>query len=223
MYKYTLWVMTSVIIASSFSFELNAGTRRDEAAAGSQSSKKAQYMVRQLHNEKQELQAKLAELQQKFDALNKEHDKAIANLEKSSQKNEKLVSRVKGDINKYNDLVGKFKEAVTIIKKSNLDNQYMVRAVQEREEWINQCNTRNEDLFSANSDLLLKYGEAAGSSAEPFTGISTVEIENEMQDYQFKLEDLQVTKFKPRVDVASHARKIDEKESVESDEKVEVN
>ncbi len=209
MNRYTLLFFTASIVLSTFSAQLNAEVRRDAGGGSAQANKKAQYMIRQLYNEKQALEVKLAELQGKFDGLTKEHAKTTASLEKSSANNEKLVSRVKGTSEKYKELAVKYRQAISILRKANLDNRYMVRAVQEREQWIAECSDRNDGLFDANTDLLSKYGEAAGKDAEPFFGISTVEIENEMQDYQFKLEDLQVTKFKPTVDAASHVRKAD--------------
>jgi len=131
-------------------------------------------MIRQLYNEKQALEVKLAELQGKFDGLTKEHAKTTASLEKSSANNEKLVSRVKGTSEKYKELAVKYRQAISILRKANLDNRYMVRAVQEREQWIAECSDRNDGLFDANTDLLSKYGEAAGKDAEPFFGISTL-------------------------------------------------
>jgi len=227
MNRLKLWLITASIVTSVFATQSVAELRRD-AGSGAQASKKAQYMVRQLHNEKQELQAKLAELQAKFDSLSKEHEKAQKSLEKSSANNDKLVSRVKGDIEKYQQLADKYRDAVSILRKSNLDNQYMVRAVQEREQWIAQCTGRNDQLFEANNDLLSKYGEYAIADSEPVFGTGIVELENEMQDYQFKLEDLQVTRFKPSVDVDAHAKErgeahLSEKDEVEPVKKTTVN
>jgi chromosome segregation ATPase len=215
MNRYSLWTVAVFIVISTYGSQASAEARRD-ANGGGQASKKAQYMIRQLHNEKQELQTKLAELQGKHDQLTKEHEKTKVALEQSSSNNDKLVSRVKGTSDKYKELAEKYREAVSILRKANMDNQYMVRAVQEREQWIAQCSHRNDDLYQANSDLLSKYGEAAGKGADPFFGIGTVELENEMQEYQFKLEDLQVTKFKPVVDAESHVRNSEVSQSSEA-------
>jgi chromosome segregation ATPase len=217
-----VWLTITIIVLSSYAAQSGAEARRD-AGGGAQTSKKAQYMIRQLHNEKQELQAQLAELQGKYDQLVKEHEKTRASLEKSSSNNEKLVSRVKGTAEKYKELVERYQEAVTILRKANMDNQYMVRAVQEREQWIAQCSSRNEELFDANSELLTKYGEAAGVNDISVIGLGTVVVENEMQDYRFKLEDLQVTKFKPVVDTESHIRKPGVNQVSEAETKAKVN
>jgi len=218
MNRYAFFAIAAFIVTSTLSSQVNAEARRD-ANGGAQASKKAQYMIRQLHNEKQELQATLAELQGKFDKLTTEHEKTMAELEKSSASNDKLVSRVKGTSDKYKELAEKYREAVSILRKANMDNQYMVHAVQEREQWIAECSDRNDNMYQANSELLSKYAEAAGKGAEPFFGLGTVELENEMQEYNFKLEDLQVTKFKPVVDTGSHIRVPDENRVSEANDK----
>lgn len=204
MNRYTHWIWITAVLFSIPGGAANAEVRRD---GGSESAnRKAQYMIRQLHNEKQEIQAKLAEVQGERDSLNKELERIRASLEKSSENNEQLLSRVKGNIEKYNELAGKYREAVSILRKANMDNQYLVRAVQEREEWISACSKKNEGLYDANNDLLHKYSKVAKDDSEPFLGIGVVEVENEVQDFEFRLEDLQVTKFRPTVDTDSHAR-----------------
>ena len=213
MKKYKFCIMIASLVLASLSTMVSAEPRRDSAGGSAQAYKKAQYMVRQLHDEKQALQSQLTTLQGKFDQLTKENKKTKASLERSSSNNDKLVSRVKGTVGKYKALAGKYRELISILKKANMDNQYMVRAVQERETWISSCSALNEKLFDANSDLLVKYGNVATDKTEPFIGIARVKIENEVQDYQFKLEDLQVTKFKPTVNVASHSDKLAESDT----------
>jgi len=203
MKKITMWSIQAALIIFTYSAQTQAEVRRE---GGEQSNKKTQYMIRQLHAEKNELKAKLVKSQGEFSQLEKEHEVTKKRLDKSSDNNEKLLSRVKGDVKKFKELADKYRESVLIPRKANLDNQYMVRAVQEREQWVSNCGNRNNDLFEANNDLLHKYGEVAGDSIDIFTGIGSVTVENEVQDYRFKLEDLQVTKFKPAVDAASHTR-----------------
>lgn len=197
-------LLIAVSLVSSVCSSQAVAERRDD---GGQASKKAQYMIKTLHKEKQELQAQLTKLQGDFDTLSKDHEKLQDDFSKSSSKNDKLVDRVKGDIEKYNALADKYRQAITVLRKANMDNQYMVRAVQEREEWIASCNERNVEMYDANVDLLDKYADVASSKSDPVFGHGKVELENEVQDFQFKLEDLQVTKFKPSIDTEKHARK----------------
>ncbi|HED14069.1 MAG TPA: hypothetical protein ENI62_10535 [Gammaproteobacteria bacterium] len=183
---------------------VRAETRR---ADGDDVLRKAQYMIRQLSQEKSELQKQIAEQQAKSAELGKQLQASDASLKKSEKSNERLVGRVQSDRDKFVTLLGRYRETVKTLRRSNTDNQYLVKAVQEREQWITQCRDHNQGLFTANSELLVRYRKAATRFSEPVTGLSTVKVENEAQEYRFKLEDLQVTKFKPIVATEPHIRK----------------
>jgi len=172
--------------------------------------RKAQYMIRQLNQENVELQKQVAELQAKADELGKRQQAQDVHLAKSRRSNQQLIARLQSDSQKFRTLLERYRETVKTLRQSSADNQYLVKAVEEREQWIAECRDRNQGLFAANSDLLARYKKAATRFSEPITGISTVTVENEAQDYRFKLEDLQVTKFSPEVDVASHTRRLQE-------------
>jgi chromosome segregation ATPase len=184
--------------------QVKAEARRE---GGDDVLRKAQYMIRQLNQEKTDLQRQVAEFQAKQADLEKQLQKSDASLEKYQNKNKRLVERVQTDSDKYRTLLDRYREAVKTLRQSNMDNQYLVKAVQERELWIEDCRDRNEGMFKANSDLLARYKKEATRFAEPISGLGTVSVENEVQEYRFRLEDLQVTKFKPGVDAESHIRK----------------
>lgn len=184
--------------------QVSAETRRE----GSEDAlRKAQYIIRQLNQEKSGLQKQLTELQMKVDALEKEQNVAENSLAKSRHNNQRLAERMQSDAEKYKTLLGLYREKVNTLRQANADNQYLVRAVEEREQWIEECHERNQGLFTANSDLLARYKRAATRFDEPITGIGTVSVENEAQEYRFRLEDLQVTRFRPEAEVAPHIRK----------------
>lgn len=198
------------VLSLSLAGPVLAEARRD---GGDQALKKAQYLIRQLSQQKSALEAKVAgleqdndKLQSKLDKLKEEKQHTEARLESSRDNNEKLVARVRSDVEKYKELLQRYRETATTLKHANADNQYLVKAVQEREAWIDECRKRNDGLYEANMDLLTKYKDVAAKHSEPFTGIGKVEVENEFQDYRFKLEDLQVTQYTSSVDVDKHRR-----------------
>lgn len=197
-----LFVALAVALAGSG--QTGAEARRE---GGEDVLRKAQYMIRQLNQEKGELQKQVAELQKEIDALSKQQNAMDASLEKSQLNSHRLIERVQSDAEKYRTLMDRYRETVLTLHQSNADNQYLVQAVEEREQWIGECRERNQGLYAANSDLLARYKKAATRFDEPFTGIGTVTVENETQEYRFKLEDLQVTQFRSDVDVTPHIRK----------------
>lgn len=153
---------------------MRAEARRE---GGEDALRKAQYMIRQLSQEKSELQKQVVELEAKVDGLNKAQEDKDAHLAKSQSNNARLVERVQSDMEKFKTLLERYRETVKTLHQSNADNQYLVKAVQEREQWMADCRNRNQGLFAANSDLLARYNKAATRFSEPLTGISSVSVE----------------------------------------------
>ncbi len=179
--------------------------RRDD---GDNALRKAQYMLRQLSQEKTDLQATNAKLegdlqvlQKQFDELQAKLDKTEQHLDKSRDSNEQLVGRIRRDNERLTDLMEKQRDTLAILQAAKQDNQLLVNAVQERDGWIQVCRGRNEGMYQANLELLDRYQHKGVLDAvrqkEPLTGIPTVQLENEVQEYRFRLEDLQVSRFEP--------------------------
>lgn len=199
-----------------------AEARRD--GNSNQALRKAQYLIQQLNRENTELQSQLTGLKRESDTLKEELEQlregkaaTEARLESSRDNNDKLVARIESDLERYKALLARYQEAVTTLRGLHVDNQHLVRAVQEREGWIDQCRGRNDDLFEANADLLKRYRDLAVRHKEPFTGIGKVKVENEYQEYRFKLEDLQVMEFESSVNVERHRREAPEQIAAKQD------
>jgi hypothetical protein len=63
-------------------------------------------------------------------------------------------------------------------------------------------------LYKLNLELVDRYQNKALwqalTEAEPFTGISSVHLENIADDYRYKLEDLQVARFRGKQSDETH-------------------
>lgn len=205
------WLLLMPLLGLLCTSPSQAETRRD--SGGDQAVRKAQYQLRLLSQENTALQGQLTELQARNDeleaelkGLRDEHQATESRLDKFRDNNDKLVERIRSDLERYKELMARYQEAVTTLRGLYADNQHLVRAVQEREAWIEECRDRNDSLFEANADLLERYRDVAVSREEPFTGIGRVKVENEYQDYRFKLEDLQVMEFQSSVNDERHRR-----------------
>lgn len=179
--------------------------RRDD---GDNALRKAQYMLRQLSQEKADLQAEnarvndeLQALQKRFDELQGKLDKAEHHLDKSRNTNEQLAGRIRRDNEKMAEVQKKYLKSIQTLQASKRDNQLLVSAVEERNQWIEVCRGRNEEMYQANRELLDRYENKgvweAARQREPLTGIPRVQLENEIQEFRFRLEDLQVSRFEP--------------------------
>jgi len=189
-------------------------------AAVQQVLRKAQGALRQLSEEKAKLEADNAALQKdkaaaeeraaKLEAQVKQLEPLPAELEKQkaaaeAQKaaNVALEGQLGNAAARHTQLRGKLKEIVTQARKIQSDNQLLVEAVKEREQWITQCGQRNSNLAETHGELIQRYEDKGFldvlKDAEPLTGIGHVQTENTVQDYRFKLQDLQATPFESQI------------------------
>ena len=97
-------------------------------------------------------------------------------------------------VEKYNDLIVK-------ANAIRADNQLLVQAVREREQWITQCSIRNQKLQTTTLELLDKYREKGLleqlGELEILTGLGQIAAETTVEDYKYQLKQLKITPFKP--------------------------
>ena len=180
---------------------------------GSAAVKKAQGMIRQLSQEKialeaekatlvtdkTALEAKLAGLEatvKRLQPLESEVEKYKTGLE-SVKKN--LESQLSQQRQREQALQEKHRDVVGKANAIYADNQLLVQAIKEREQWVTQCNTRNKDLQTAYSEVLTQYKEKGLwqqiAELEPLTGIGKVATQTVTEEYKYKLQQLKVSPF----------------------------
>jgi DNA repair exonuclease SbcCD ATPase subunit len=168
-----------------------------EGASAQKALAKAQFMLRQVSAEKSTLQQQVADLQKQVEALNKQLGDAKsaassrqqtlsrqmnANAQKWQASNDKLT-------NDLQSTSGKLKEAAR--QSAQLQQQ-----LQTERDNFSLCRTNNRKLYDINRELLDKYRDKGAMDAllqrEPFTGVSSVEVENLIQDTQYRIDDLKL-------------------------------
>ena len=204
---------------------VGAEPKSGQDAAMKEVLRKAQGVLRTLTEEKAALEAEKTKLTSDNAAL---QDK-VKRLEDALQKLEPLqalpaeVERCKTSVaalqgvrvnlesqlnqgrEKERGLVEKQQEISAQAKDIQADNQWLVEAVKEREQWIAQCGQHNHQLLDANRELVEKYKEKGfwdeAADLEPFTGFGKVATENAAEEYRYKLHQLKVTPFQPQIPV----------------------
>jgi len=178
-------------------------------AAMAQALQKTQGLLRQLSQEKNQLATEKTALEEKVKKLETEvsriaplqaeieHQKtSLSSLESA---NGALSAQLNTSREKYQALLQKHKDVIAQAKQIQSDNQHLVRAVKEREQWIGECQEKNKGLIEADHELVDKFKDKGFweklGELEPFTGIGKIESETTVHNYQFKLEDLKVTPF----------------------------
>ncbi len=170
------------------------------AMANDDAMARAQYMLRQMNAEMVQLKATQQTLLAEKEALQKDFDKL-------QNKYEKLTSKSSANKQAMNDKVSELKQKyLEIVEQNNETHKQFSEVTQEKNrlytvaseqtQTIDLCVNNNKKLYEINRDLLVKY-ENKGvldslTQAEPFSRLSQVQIENLVDDYQYKLDDLRV-------------------------------
>lgn len=174
---------------------------------------KAQGMIRQLTQEKaalqaekQQWQAEKADLEARIQAL----DAAAARLpgvQAELERNKSALAAVRDGLEAQlaqerqhrQQLTEKHSAVVGKAKAIHADNLLLVKAVQEREQWMQRCGEQVQQLRQTNVEVLERYRDKGLwqqlAELEPFTGIGQVSTEATVEDYVYKLKQLQVTPF----------------------------
>jgi chromosome segregation ATPase len=180
--------------------------------------KKAQGMLRQLNQEKTALEAKVTELETKVSSMNSDLETKKKSLEATTREKvglelqvaqkTKLIETLHNNnaiLHKNNEIikaenarvVEKVQQLESQIALGQQDNQLLVRAVKEREEWINKCQDKNKALLKFHKNILSEYQEPdfldKMKTLEPLTGIRRVELENKVIEYRYQMESMKVT------------------------------
>ncbi|MFZ4654076.1 MAG: hypothetical protein ACOYLM_06845 [Methylococcaceae bacterium] len=166
--------------------------------------KKAQGMLRQLSQEKADLEAKLAAAEKELaekKKLSEDKSKEAEGLQNALKQKEPVLTALQSnnDVLKTNNdrYRGKLGTVIQQLRDAKKDNILLVNAVKERTQWIEQCTQKNKEFVTLYGKMLEEYQEPDFlenlKTLEPLTGITKVAKENQAQDYRYKLSDLKIT------------------------------
>lgn len=158
---------------------------------------KAQFMLRQATGEK-------AEVQQQADALKKQVEQLTKELAlvktAAGDTQQKMAEKFNGTIEQWKQHDEKINEQLALLR-AQLKEQAQQRAQVEDKLKVQTdnfalCYGNNKQLLALNNELLSRYQNKgvldAVSQKEPFTGRKQVEIENLVQDYRYRIDDLKI-------------------------------
>lgn len=185
------WANASLVLLLSTSV-----VQADDATA-QKAMAKAQFMLRQAATEKTALQQQVTDLQKQVDTLTKQLGDVKA---ASSAKQESLAQQMSGNSEKWREANEKVSEDLRStrekLKASNQKSVELEKSLNAQTDNFSLCYANNKKLYEINKELLSKYKDKGAMAAllqkEPFTGVSQVEVENLIQDYQYKLDDLKL-------------------------------
>lgn len=189
-----------------------------QRSGGGGEAQKIMQQYQQIAAEKTALQGQLAQAKTELDAsktalaaMKKERDAlkaragtsaatsaAIAQLTASKESADRNAESTK---QRMTELVARFRETATNLKDVEADRNKLRKEVDERNAAYDKCAQNNLQLYELTSEVLNRY-EHVGlfskvSATEPFTKITRTRIENLVDEYRARAEELRATKRTP--------------------------
>lgn len=166
-----------------------------------------QQMVNDVTAERDALAAQNARLTEELAAAKKAHEMQHVQMEKKLGGSETALERYKEndaalrdrlaqDRARMQELVDKFRETAQNLRQVEMERVELRTDLAARQEEIRQCTRKNLELYQANLDLLDRY-ESKGvwdamMQREPVTGLKRVEVENRIEEYRRRLDQMQM-------------------------------
>ena len=206
------WIPVGLVV-SLLSWAGPAGAQTQRSGGGEAQKFMQQYQ--QVAAEKTALQAQLAQMKKDLDAANAElasvkQDRnaakahmgasaaAIAQAASAKEASDRALDQSK---QRMAELVAKFRETATNLREIEADRTKLRDELAKRSTAFDACAVNNVQLGDLNSEILDRY-EHVGlftkvSAAEPFTKIARTRIENLVDEYRARAQELRVKKTAP--------------------------
>ncbi len=158
---------------------------------------RAQFMLRQATAEKTTLQQQVTDLQKQVESLQGQlvETRAVAGS-RSEALAKKLAVAEASARESREKLSGDLRSTQQSVKLEKQEKVALQQELQRQTDNFALCYENNRKLYDVNRELLGKYNDKGAMDAllqrEPFTGRGAVEIENLIQDYQYKIDDLKL-------------------------------
>jgi len=163
------------------------------AAPPDEAMQRAQFMIRQISAERDQLQADKASLQKQLDEIQKKYDGLENRSSKTSGDMKEQFSqlRVMYETERKEHETTRSALAAMVAEKNSVTD---VAAGQTQS--LELCIGNNRKIFDITRTLLTAYEDKSAwdslMQAEPVSGMSQVEIENLVDDMQYKLDGLRI-------------------------------
>jgi septal ring factor EnvC (AmiA/AmiB activator) len=168
---------------------------------------RAQGLLRQLGQQKQQLEVEAAKLKGELAAAEKRLRKAeldiedktasLAVAEASGKRSASALERTQGRLDqttaKLKEVIGRYKETAGQLRQTQFEKEQLEVALAGTTQALRDAEASNLELYRDNREILELYRNKSGWAGllqrEPVTGLKSVEIENVIEEYQYKMYD----------------------------------
>jgi cell division septum initiation protein DivIVA len=149
-----------------------------------------------LKKEVEALKAQVTKLEGSQGALERKAqaaEVATARLNNSTSANAEALERSRVQMR---DLVEKFRETADNLKNVEIAKNNVNLELKGKEQEVKSCVDRNVGLYELNSEILAKMEDrgfwSSLGSKEPFTRVARTRLENLIDDYRYRVDELRV-------------------------------
>jgi outer membrane murein-binding lipoprotein Lpp len=204
-------LLTAVALATSGLFDAGAACAQVQRSGGGETQKIMQE-YQQLAAERTSMQAQIAQLKKDLDAsksdlaaMKKERDALKGHsgglAAAAAQSNAAQLAAEQGleqSKQRMNELVSRFRETAQNLKQIEAERNAAKTELSERNRAFDQCAESNVQLFEINKEILDRYEHVGlftkASAGEPFTKLTRTRIENLVDEYRARAEELRIKK-----------------------------
>ena len=160
-----------------------------------------------LRKDADELKKQLGQAQQQATAAKAgaaRNQALVATARAANDETQKSLDDLKG---KMQELVSHFRETITTLHAVETERTQLQQQLTESRAAFDRCAERNFALYQVNGEILDRYEHQSAFSylarAEPFTRLKRTRIENLVDEYRQRAEELRVKKAQASADSAS--------------------
>jgi septal ring factor EnvC (AmiA/AmiB activator) len=157
---------------------------------------KAQYMLRQISSEKTQLETELAKVKKEKEQLQKDLDNAKKDHQKTVSSINSQQLQLTSAATEKNNLIKDIEEEKEKLEALTNESSRLLEKLDAQKNNFQTCYINNKKLYEINQEILGQYQEKgfwdALAQKEPLTTIGRVKVENLIQDYQYKMDDLEI-------------------------------
>ena len=163
-------------------------------ADGGDAAQKLKLMLRQISQERDmakaqnyKLEAEIEKIKKELKTKTKKLNSTKLKLTKTSEQGRQLAERLKEGYKKLRESYEQNRELQGKLQLTTADRD-------ETKSELGHCMKMNVQLYDAGIEAVKLYEKEASLKVEPVFQLKQVEIENKVQDYRFKMEDLTLQK-----------------------------
>jgi len=150
---------------------------------------------------KKELDAakqQLTKLQSEQAGLKQKADAAAVALQRSAASGDTATSELEKTRAQMQELIAKFRETAQSLREVETDRSQSRGELSAKQRELTVCIDRNAEMYSLTSEVLDRLAKRGSFSAfadhEPFTQLSRTRLDNLIEDYRYRVDELRAQK-----------------------------